>query len=135
MPEVAVDANTEDGYKLYVIGGTLVTIGALESGAHLSQACYSATASKGSWYGLYADDALAFAFKTPAAGSLVVSTAGTASLKSGVSVSGSTFFEGLGASSASGGSNVTLSAYSAAGGMGGPGGQGGPGQGGPGFGR
>lgn len=124
-PEVAIDANTEDGYKLYVIGGTLVAIGGLENGANLSQACYQADWNKDTWYALYADDKPVFAFKTPERGgnSLVVSTAGTPALKSGVSVSGGTsLFDGLGAvdGSVSGGSAVTLSAY--AGGMGGPGG-------------
>ena len=42
-PEVAVDANTEGGYKLYVEGGTLIAIGGLESGSSLSQSCYSAS--------------------------------------------------------------------------------------------
>ena len=133
-PEVAIDANTEDGYKLYVIGGTLVAIGGLENGANLSQACYQADWNKDTWYALYADDKPVFAFKTPERGgnSLVVSTAGTPALKSGVSVSGGTsLFDGLGAvdGSVSGGSAVTLSAY--AGGMGGPGGSapgGGPGR-------
>ena len=133
-PEVAIDANTEGGFKLYVIGGTLVAVGGLENGANLSQACYQANWSKSTWYALYADDKPAFAFKTPERGgnSLVVSTSGTPALKSGVSVSGGTsLFDGLGAvdGSVSGGSAVTLSAY--AGGMGGPGGGapgGGPGR-------
>ena len=116
---------SEDGYKLYVIGGTLVAIGGLENGANLSQACYQADWNKGTWYALYADDKPVFAFKTPERGgnSLVVSTSGTPALKSGVSVSGGTsLFDGLGAvdGSVSGGSAVTLSAY--VGGMGGPGG-------------
>ena len=132
-PEVAVDANTEEGYTLYVIGGTLVAVGGLERGAHLSQACYSATVSRNSWLGLYADNQLAVAFKAPSYDcSVVVSTGGTASLKSGVTVSGETFFDGMGAASASGGSSVTLTAYSGGSAMGGGPGQGGPGQGGPG---
>ena len=52
-PEVAVDANTEGGYKLYVEGGVLFAIGGLESGASLSQGCYSASSwSRGTWYGV-----------------------------------------------------------------------------------
>ncbi len=132
-PEVAVDANTEEGYTLYVIGGTLVAVGGLERGAHLSQACYSATVSRNSWLGLYADNLLAVAFKAPSYDcSVVVSTGGTASLKSGVTVSGENFFDGMGAASASDGSSVTLTAYSGGSAMGGGPGQGGPGQGGPG---
>ena len=131
-PEVAVDANTEGGFKLYVIGGTLVAIGGLENGSHLSQACYSANWSKNAWYALYTDDAPVFAFKTPDKGgnTLVVSVPGNPTLKSGVTVSGGvSLFDGAGSLgfTASEGTEVSLSAYS--GGMGGPGGgfPGGPG--------
>ena len=130
-PEVAIDANTEEGHTLYIIGGNLVAFGGLERGAHLSQACYGASASKSTWYGLYADGTLAFAFMAPASNNtMVVSTSGTTTLKSGVTASGDSFFQGLGATAASGGSNVNLTSYSSGGAMGGPG-QAGPG-GGPG---
>ena len=137
-PEVAIDANTEDRHKLYVIGGTLVALGGLENGAYRSQACYAADWGSGKWYALYADGQPLFAFKTPSAGGngLVVSTAGTPSLKVGVSVSGgSTLFEGMGTvgGSISGGTDVDLSAYTGGTGMGGPG-MGWPGMGGPGGG-
>ena len=134
-PEVAVDANTEEGKKLYVISGTLVALGGLEGGANLSQACYAANWNASTWYGLYQDGALALAFQTPSRGgnTMVVSTGGTTTLKSGVTASGTKIFGGMGATAATGGSDVTLSAYSGGGGMG-PGGMGGPG-GGPGFGR
>ena len=125
--EVAIDANTEEGYKLYVQGGTLVAIGGLERGATLSQACYSSNSwNKNTWYGLTVGNAV-FAFKTPAnAGtSLIVSGGSTPTLKSGVSVSGGTeLFGGYAYSGTtlSGGSSVKLSSYtSAAGGPGGPG--------------
>lgn len=134
-PEVAIDANTEEGHTLYIIGGTVVAFGGLEGGAHLSQACYAASAAKNTWYGLYADGMLAFAFQAPAANNtMVVSTSGSATtLKSGVTASGDTFFQGIGATAANDGSNVNLTAYSSGNAMGGPGqgGQGGPG-GGPG---
>ena len=95
--EVAIDANTEDGYKLYVQGGTIVAIGGLESGANLSQTCYSTGSSNGgpqfapaagpggnsgggsggdsqnsswtadTWYALTAGSTT-FAFKTPSSG-------------------------------------------------------------------
>ena len=135
-PEVAVDANTEGGYKLYVISGTLVSLGGLENGASLSQTCYSANWSSKTWYGLYRDGALALAFQTPSRGgnTMVVSTGGTTTLKSGVTASGTKFFAGMGATAATGGSDVALSAYSGGGGMG-PGGMGPGGMGGPGFGR
>ena len=118
-PEVGIDANTEGGYKLYVQGGTIVAIGGLEGGAQLSQSCYSTSSwSKSTWYALYNGDDLALAFKTPSSGgtTLVVSTAGTTTLKSGVTVSeGTTYFNGMGniGGSISDGSSVSLSSYTA----------------------
>ena len=66
------------------------------------------------WYGLYSNGTLALAFKTPSSGgsALVVSTSGTTTLKSGVTVSGSTIWNGMGATSASDGSTATLTTYS-----------------------
>ena len=131
-----IDANTEENHKLYIIGGTLVAIGGLENGAHLSQACWSASWSNRTWYALYADGQPVFAFQTPDRGgnTLVVSTSGTTTLQSGVTASGGTaLFDGMGivGGSASGGRDVDISAYSGGVGMGGPG-MGGPGGGGPG---
>lgn len=136
-PEVAIDANTERGYKLYVEGGTIIAIGGLESGASLTQSCYSASSwNKNTWYALTVDNDT-FAFKTPSSGgnSLVVSGASQPTLKSGVTVSGGTsIFGGVGYTDASvsGGSSVSISAYS--GGNGGPGGGGWQGGGWPGGG-
>lgn len=136
-PEVALDANTEGGYKLYIEGGTVVAIGGLESGASLSQSCYQASSwSKNTWYGVtYGNDT--FAFKTPSSGGngIVVSASSTPTLTSGVSVSGGTsIFDSLGnvGGSLSGGTSVSLSTYSGGGGMGGGGNfpGGGPGGGG-----
>lgn len=135
-PDVAFDANTESGKKLYVQSGNLVAIGGLENGATLSQSCYSTSSyTKGAWYGLYSGSTLVLAFQIPSTGTmgsnLIVSTAGTASLKKGVTVNGGTsIWDGLGYADAtvSGGSTVSLSSYS--GGGSGPGG--GPGGGGPG---
>ena len=124
-PEVAVDANTEGGYKLYVNGGTLFALGGLENGASLSQSCYQASSwSRNAWYSLTVGD-LACAFKTPSSGGsgLVVSGSSQPAVKSGVSVTGGTqIFNGMAVvdGTASGGSDVSLSAYS--GGNGGPGG-------------
>ncbi len=133
-PEVAIDANTEERKQLYVQGGTIVAIGGLESGASLSQTCYSASSvSKNTWYALYSGSDMAFVFKTPSslsASTFVVSTSGTASLKSGVTTSGgSTILSSyaLSAPSVSGGSSVTLSTYSGGNSGGGPGGGGNPG--------
>ena len=133
-PEVAIDANTEGGYKLYVQGGKLIAIGGLESGASLTHSCYSASSwSKSTWYSLSVGTDV-IAFKTPSTGGtpLVVSGASTPTLNSGVTVSGGTsLFEGMVTTggSVSGGSSVTLTSYT-----GGNGGGFGPGGGGPGGG-
>jgi len=127
-PEVAIDANTEGGYKLYLTGGTVVVVGGLENGSSLSQSCYQTSSwSKNTWYTLsYGSDT--FSFKTPSSGGsgLVVSTSSTPSLQSGTSVSGGTsYFGGLGITggTVSSGSSVSLSAYSGGNGFGGgPGG-------------
>lgn len=128
-PEVAIDANTEERKQLYVQGGTLVTIGGLESGSSLTQACYSASSwSKNTWYALTVGDEV-FAFKTPSSGgsTLVVSGESSPTLKSGVSAGGTALFNGMGyyPATASGGTNVTLSNYTGGGGGGGgrPGGR------------
>ncbi len=121
-PEVAIDANSEDNKQLYVTGGTIVAIGGLESGASLSQICYSSSSwSKNTWYALYNNGNLALAFQTPSSGgsTLVVSTSGTSTLQSNVTVSGGTeYFNGMAIidGSVSGGSSVTLSEYNANGG-------------------
>lgn len=135
QPEVGFDANTEGGYKLYVTGGNIIAIGGLESGSTLSQTCYQASSySKGTWYGLYNGSTLVAAFKVPSnskmGSGLVVSTAGTTTLKSGVSVSGGTsIWSGFGNvdGTVSGGSSVNLSSYSGGNGGGGGGGGFGPG--------
>jgi len=120
-PEMAIDANSEGGKKLYVQGGTLVAIGGLESGASLSQSCYSSSWSKNTWYALTVGNEV-FAFKTPSSGgtSIVVSGASTPTLKSGVTASGTAIFNGMGYYPAtySGGSSVSLSSYSASSGGG-----------------
>ena len=137
QPEVAIDANSEERKQLYVTGGTLVAIGGLESGASLSQTCYSTSSwSKSTWYSL-TYGSTTFAFKTPSSGgtTLVVSASSTPTLKSGVSVSGGTsIFGGMGYTGAtvSGGSSVSLSQYNGSGGNGGGGNPGGGNPGGPG---
>ena len=123
-PEVAIDANTEGGYKLYLSGGTVVAVGGLESGSSLTQSCYQASSwSKSTWYTLtYGGNT--FSFKTPTSGGsgLVVSATSTPTLASGTSVSGgSEIFGGIGVMSGtvSGGSSVSLSNYSGGSSMGG----------------
>ena len=123
-PEVAIDANSEQQKKLYVTGGTIIAVGGLESGSSLTQTCYQAQSwSVNSWYTLTVGTGT-FSFKTPSSGGsgLVVSAASQPTLQSGVSVSGGTsYFGGLVITdgSVSGGTDVSLSAYTGAGGMGG----------------
>lgn len=141
--EVAIDANSEEQKKLYVQGGTLIAVGGLESGAQISGGvCKQASSfTSEAWYALYNGSELVAAFKTPAASSsssgggrpgggpggggskkLVVYTASTPALQSGVTVSGGTvYFDGAAniGGTVSGGSSVTLSDYTSSGGPGG----------------
>ena len=124
--ETGIDANTEGGYKLYVNGGTLFAVGGVENGASLSQACYQASSwNKNTWYALTVGNET-YCFKTPSNGGtgLVVSGASQPSLYADVIPSGGTsVFGGMGmmGGSASGGTSVSLSAYSGGQGMGGGG--------------
>jgi hypothetical protein len=137
-PEVALDANTEEGKKLYITGGTIIAVGNLEGGAQISGGTckYTTSWTGNSWYALYNGSDLVAAFQTPSkttsgggggpgggGGSqkLVVYTASTPTLKSGVSVSdGTEYFGGLAniGGTVTGGTNVTLSNYSSGGGFG-----------------
>ena len=140
-PEVAIDANTEEGKKLYVQGGTIIAVGKLESGASITGGTAKQTTSwtAETWYALYNGGTLVAAFKTPTKSSstsggpggrpggsssqaLVVYTSSTPTLTSGVTVSGGTeYFAGAAniGGTVSGGSSVTLSNYTSSGGPGG----------------
>ena len=138
-PEVAIDANTEEGKKLYVQGGTIIAVGKLESGASITNGTAKQTTSwtAETWYALYNGGTLIAAFKTPtkststgggpggsSSQALVVYTSSTPTLTSGVTVSGGTeYFAGAAniGGTVSGGSSVTLSNYTSSGG--GPGGR------------
>ena len=126
-PEVAIDANTEGGCKLYLTGGTVVAVGGLENGSQLSQSCYQSPSwSPNTIYALTSGNGT-LSFKTPSSGGsgLVVSSASQPSLQSGVNVSGgTTYFGGLAVANGtvSSGSSVSLSTYTGGNGMGGPGG-------------
>ena len=121
-PEVGIDANSEEQKKLYITGGNVVAIGGLENGSSLSgvTAKKASSYSKGAWYGLYNGSTLAFAYKVPSNSSMgsgmVVVTSDTPALKSGVSADGTSFWNGYGNTSATGGNNVSLSNYSGGGG-------------------
>ncbi len=119
-PELAVDANTEGGKKLYLSGGTVVAIGGLESGSSLTQTCYKTSSwSKNTWYALTVGNDV-FAFKTPSSGgsTMVVSGSSIPTLKSSVTASGTAIFNNTGyyPATVSGGSSVSLSSYSSGGG-------------------
>ena len=135
-PEVALDANTEQGYKLYIGSGAIVVAyGGLENGYSASQTVYSMSCTAGGWNALHNGSAYIAAFKAPSGISTVaVSAPSLKSAYKGVSVSGSTLCNGVWATSGiSGGSTSSLGNYS--GGGNGPGG-GGPGGGwGGGWGR
>ena len=141
-PEVAIDANTEEGKKLYVQGGTIIAVGKLENGASITGGTAKQTTSwtAETWYALYNGGELVAAFKTPSQSSsssggggrpggsssqaLVVYTSSTPTMTSGVTVSGGTeYFAGAAniGGTVSGGSSVTLSNYTSSGG--GPGGR------------
>ena len=135
-PEVALDANTEENYKLYLTGGTVVAYGGLENGYSSSNTVYSMNCTAGSWNALHNGSSYIAAFKAPSGVSSVAVCA--PSLKSGykgVSVGSTTYCNGIWAtSSISGGTSVSLSSYSGggsgggnSGGGGNPGGGGGPG--------
>lgn len=141
-PEVAIDANTEEGKKLYITGGTIIAIGNLESGASISGGTAKQTTSweAEEWYALYNGNELVAAFQTPTKSNnsgggghgpggggggsqkMVVYTSSTPTLKSGVTAGGTAILNGMVyyPATASGGSSVTLSNYSSNGG--GPGG-------------
>ena len=137
--EEGLDANSEGGYTVYIQNGTNLmavggNMGAIESGASISQTCYQGTASANTWYALYSGSNVAFAAYTPTFSSqggmgpggggysssktIVVTAPSTPKLYSGVTASGTTFWTGKGATNATGGSQVSLSSYSGGGGWG-----------------
>ena len=130
--EVGLDAAEQ--YSLNITGGNIVAIGGFEKGANVSNgtAKQASSFNRNTWYALYNGSTTAFAFKVPSTAStslkMVVYTTGTPSLMSGVTGSGTSFWNGNGYSNCSGGSTVSLSTYSSNSG-GGPGGGGGGGWG------
>ena len=74
-PEVGIDANTEDGYKLYITGGNVVSIGGLESGSSVSGvSSKSASVTKGNWYAFKSNNSTQFYFKVPSNSKQATST-------------------------------------------------------------
>lgn len=131
-PEVALDANTEGGYKLYInSGATVVAYGGLESGYSASQTVYSMNCSAGNWNALYNGSSCLAAFKAPSGiSSVVVSAPSLSRGYTGVTVGGSTLCNGIWATSGiSGGTETSLNSYNGGGNQGGGGNQCGPGGG------
>ncbi len=122
-PEVAIDANTEEGKKLYInSGATVVAYGGLESGYSASQSVYSMSGTANAWNALYDGKSFIAAFKAPSnISSFIVSAPSVTSGYKGVSVIGEGKCNGVWVTEGiSGGSSVSLSKYT--GGNGGPGG-------------
>ena len=146
VPEVALDANTEEGKRLYINGGTVIVVGGMEQGASLSQTCYqTSSVNNNTWYSLaYGNEVIAFLtpettspggpFGAPGGGpggnpgggpggnttnGLIISTPTTPTLSSGVTVSsGEGIFEEKCYLDAnvSGGNTVSLTNYGNSGG-------------------
>ena len=135
--EEGLDANSEDRYKVYIQNGANLmaiggNMGAIESGASTTQTCYSGTVSANTWYALYSGNNVAFAAYTPtfstqgggpgggssSSKTIVVTAPSTPKLYKGVTASGTKFWNNKGATSATGGSQVSLSTYSGGGGYG-----------------
>ena len=113
------------------IGGNM---GAIESGASISQTCYKGSVSANKWLALYSGSNVSFAAYTPtfsggggygpggggssSSRTIVVTAPSTPKLYTGVTASGTTFWNGKGATNATGGSQVSLSTYSSGSGWG-----------------
>ena len=134
--EEGLDANSEGGYKVYIQSGTNLmaiggNMGAIESGASISQTCYKGSVSANKWLALYSGSNVSFAAYTPtfsggggygpggggssSSKTIVVTAPSTPKLYTGVTASGTTFWNGKGATNATGGSQVSLSTYSGGG--------------------
>ncbi len=137
--EEGLDANSEGGYKVYIQSGTNLmaiggNMGAIESGASISQTCYKGSVSANKWLALYSGSNVSFAAYTPtfsggggygpggggssSSRTIVVTAPSTPKLYTGVTASGTTFWNGKGATNATGGSQVSLSTYSSGSGWG-----------------
>ena len=64
-PELAIDANSEEGKKVYINGGVVIAVGGIENSRDINQPyIQSSSISSNSWYTVtYGDNAVAF--KTP----------------------------------------------------------------------
>ena len=117
-PEVALDANSEERYKLYITGGTVVAYGGLESGYSSTNTVYTMSCTAGSWNALHNGSSYIAAFKAPSGvSSVAVCSSGLSKGYKGVIVGSTTYANDVWAtSSISGGTAVSLSSYSGGGG-------------------
>lgn len=99
-PEVAIDANTEGGYKLYLQGGNVVAVGGLESGYSTSGVTVKTSSfSTNTWYKFTSGGTTKFSFKIPTnnsgASTLYLVSSSTPAISSGSSGS-TTIWNGYG---------------------------------------
>ena len=105
-PELGIDANSEEGKKVFINGGTVIAVGGVENGSSMSQATWRTSSVSGNtWYGLsYGDEVIAFYTPQLTTGGghgpggggnsgLVISVPSMPTLQSGVSASGTGIFE------------------------------------------
>ena len=107
-PELAIDANSEEGKKVYINGGVVIAVGGIENARVINQPyIQSSSISSNTWYTVtYGDDAVAFKTPTISTGGghggpggnssgLVISAPSTPSLATGNNVTdGTSHFEG-----------------------------------------
>ena len=69
-PELAIDANSEEGKKVYINGGTVIAVGGIESARVINQPYIQSTSiSSNSWYTVtYGSDSVAFQTPTLSSG-------------------------------------------------------------------
>lgn len=118
-PELGLDANSEEHYKVYIKNGaTVVSYGGIESGFSAEQSVKSFSGTGGAWNALYGSNGYLCAFKSPSSSvsSFAVSAPGLTSGYKSVSVGGETLCgEKWAVSGISGGTAVTLGNYSSGG--------------------
>ncbi len=121
VPELAIDANSEEGKKVYINGGTIIAAGGVENGSVMNQGTYQASSvSSYTWYALIFGNEV-IAFYTPQINTgghgpggnlsgLIISCSFTPTLMSGVTATGTGIFENncYWNATFSGGSSVTL---------------------------
>jgi hypothetical protein len=104
-PELAIDANSEEGKRVYINGGVIIAVGGIENGASYNQPkIQQSSVSSNTWYTVtYGDNAVAFQTPTISSGGgpggnssrLVISAPSTPTLATGNNVSdGTSHFEG-----------------------------------------